>query len=82
VCCFASAQVVAASSFYDLASFKKLKAAVQPTAATAAGSKPSSKQSRRTFNPLKAPFKSFKTQKEAFEFLDKQPCAAILRYCT
>jgi hypothetical protein len=70
--------VVAASSFYDLASLKKLKAAVQPTSATG-GSQSDSKQNRHTFNPLKAPFKTFKTQKEAFEFLDKQPCAAILR---
>jgi hypothetical protein len=71
--------VVAASSFYDLAKLKKLRAEVQPATAD---SKPSSQQHRRTFNPLKAPFKTFKTQKEAFEFLDRQPCAGILRCAT
>jgi hypothetical protein len=70
---------VAAASFHNLENLKRHKAAAE-VAPGAASRRPGSQQQRRlAFNPLKAPFKTFKTQKEAFEFLDKQPCASILR---
>lgn len=53
---------------------------MEHVAAEAAGSRPGRQhQCRPAFNPFKAPFKTFKAQKEAFDFLDKQPCAVILR---
>uniref|UniRef100_A0A383WFI1 DNA-directed primase/polymerase protein n=1 Tax=Tetradesmus obliquus TaxID=3088 RepID=A0A383WFI1_TETOB len=72
-------KVVTASSFHNLERLKRHKV-VEHVAAEAAGSRPGRQhQCRPAFNPLKAPFKTFKAQKEACDFLDKQPCAVILR---
>lgn len=64
---------VPASAFYDATSLKRLR----PDQEVPSSSRP--KRAAQLFNPLHAPFKTFKTQAAAFEFLDAQACSSILR---
>lgn len=71
-------KAVSAAAFYDINSLKR------PRADTPDPSNPGSSKKRQQtepqLNPLHAPYRTFKTQQAAFEFLDKQACSRILRH--
>lgn len=73
-------KAVTAAAFYDANSLKR------PRAASPHGCNPESASSKRQqatpqpLNPLHAPYRTFKTQQAAFDFLDQQLCACILRH--
>eukprot|EP00879_Flechtneria_rotunda_P021736 GHRR01022920.1.p1 GENE.GHRR01022920.1~~GHRR01022920.1.p1 ORF type:complete len:353 (+),score=120.69 GHRR01022920.1:228-1286(+) len=68
-------QAVSASTFYKLASLKRLKC----QEATATDVPLATTSTLSILNPYNAPFKTFKTQQEAYSYLDRHPCAALLR---
>jgi len=65
---------VRAAAFYDLNSLKRHQVTQECL--------PAKKPRPPSFNPLHCCFKTFKTQQAAFDFLDKQTCAPILRCVT
>jgi hypothetical protein len=68
---------VPAAAFYDEASLKRLRPPDQEVPRTS--SRPKRQARQQQFNPLQAPYRTFKTQAAAFEFLDAQACSSILR---
>lgn len=76
-------KAVTAAEFFDVNSLKRVRP--QAESDQDSSSPPARLRQRHSLqaaalNPLHAPYRTFKTQQAAFDFLDKQSCRRILRY--